>query len=103
MDVFQVVKALRIQKPGSVLTVVSISNLYVHDQHELPVDLQASFIQLYRLQETTLYSGNIKLVPIVLLINRSYNQYSLFCIQFMTVGLTSQLLSFTAGTVSFHI
>ena len=103
VDVFQVVKALRIQKPGSVLTVVSISNLYVHDQHELPVDLQASFIQLYRLQETTLYSGNIRLVPIVLLINRSYNQYSLFCIQFMTVGLTSQLLSFTAGTVSFHI
>ena len=29
MDVFQVVKALRIQKPGSVLTVVSMSNLYV--------------------------------------------------------------------------
>ena len=26
MDVFQVVKALRIQKPGSVLTVVSMSN-----------------------------------------------------------------------------
>ena len=103
MDVFQVVKSLRIQKPGSVLTVVSISNLYVHDQHELPVDLQASFIQLYRLQETTLYSGNIRLVPIILLINLSYNQYSLFCIQFMTVGLTSQLLSFTAGTVSFHI
>ena len=35
--------------------------------------------------------------------NLSYNQYCLFCIQFMTVGLTSQLLSFTAGTVSFHI
>ena len=103
VDVFQVVKALRIQKPGSVLTVVSISNLYVHDQHELPVDLQASFIQLYRLQQSTLYSGNIRLVPIILLINLSYNQYSLFCIQFMTVGLTSQLLSFTAGTVSFHI
>ena len=29
MDVFQVVKALRIQKPGSVLTVVSMSNLHV--------------------------------------------------------------------------
>ena len=28
VDVFQVVKALRIQKPGSVLTVVSMSNLY---------------------------------------------------------------------------
>jgi len=26
MDVFQVVKALRIQKPGTVLTVVSLSN-----------------------------------------------------------------------------
>ena len=68
VDVFQVVKALRIQKPGSVLTVVSISNLYVHDQHELLVDLQASFIQLYRLQQSTLYSGNIRLVPIILLI-----------------------------------
>ena len=30
VDVFQVVKALRIQKPGSVLTVVSMSNLRVH-------------------------------------------------------------------------
>ena len=30
MDVFQVVKALRIQKPGSVLTVVSMSNLHIH-------------------------------------------------------------------------
>ena len=29
VDVFQVVKALRIQKPGSVLTVVSMSNLHV--------------------------------------------------------------------------
>ena len=29
VDVFQVVKALRIQKPGSVLTVVSLNNLHV--------------------------------------------------------------------------
>ena len=29
VDVFQVVKALRIQKPGSVLTVVSLSRLYI--------------------------------------------------------------------------
>ena len=29
VDVFQVVKALRIQKPGSVLTVVSMNNLFV--------------------------------------------------------------------------
>ena len=28
VDVFQVVKALRIQKPGSVLTVVSMGNLH---------------------------------------------------------------------------
>ena len=30
VDVFQVAKALRIQKPGSVATVVSMSNLYAH-------------------------------------------------------------------------
>ena len=30
VDVFQVVKALRIQKPGSVATVVSMSNLHAH-------------------------------------------------------------------------
>ena len=29
VDVFQVVKALRIQKPGSVLTVVSMNNLHL--------------------------------------------------------------------------
>ena len=82
VDVFQVVKALRIQKPGSVLTVVSISDLYVHDQHELPVDLQASFIQLYRLQQSTLYSGNIRLVSIILLIwvitNTTFSAFSLW-------------------------
>ena len=33
MDVFQVVKALRIQKPSSVLTVVSISSLHVCFSH----------------------------------------------------------------------
>ena len=32
MDVFQVVKALRIQKPGGVSTVVSMSNLVVRVQ-----------------------------------------------------------------------
>ena len=35
MDVFQVVKALRIQKPGSVLTVVSMSNLHVRISGQL--------------------------------------------------------------------
>ena len=83
VDVFQVAKALCIQKPGSVLTVVSMSSLSSCS----PVLSNCAGCN----RPHCIYTWCIGLFPIILL----HNQYCLLCIQFMTVGLTSQLLYFS--------
>ena len=78
VDVFQVVKALRIQKPGSVLTVVSMSYLIVSNQENLyspllPVSLHHCYIY-----EQLLYCGFPYWMSLITSVARSFCMYHLY-------------------------